>query len=308
MKYSIILPVYNEEENVEMVYERVSAVLKKITSEFELIYINDGSYDRTLAVLKDLHKRDSRVKVISFSRNFGHQTGVSVGLLKSSGKIVAVLDGDLQDPPEVLPTFFDKLDEGYDVVYAVRTKRKEFFLKRLAYDSFYRLLQSISQIKIPLDSGDFCVMNRRVVDAMNSLPERNRYVRGLRSWVGFKQIGITYDRPSREAGETKYTLAKLFKLAFDGIFSFSYVPLQMMSVGGFIALNLSALYTVWVIYQKYFTDNYNQVPGFATNVILITFFGGLQLFSLGIMGEYMRRMYDETKQRPQAIIESLIGF
>ena len=233
---------------------------------------------------------------------------VSAGLQHAKGKNVAVLDADLQDPPEVLPHFFDKLNSGYDVVYAIRKKRKEGFLKKAAYSTFYRILQKLSNIYIPLDSGDFCVMNDRVIKAVNSLPERNRFVRGLRSWVGFKQIGIEYERSSRNAGESKYSFTGLLKLAFDGIFSFSFAPLQLMFYLGSIALLLSVIGSIVAIYLRFFTTAYTEVPGFATTIILIMFIGGLQMFSMGIMGEYMRRVYDEVKQRPQFIIDSKIGF
>lgn len=307
MHYSIILPVYNEEVNIETMYSRVKAVMDYLKGEYELIFINDGSYDSTREMLHKLHAQDSKVKVINFSRNFGHQVAVSAGLQFAKGKYVAVLDADLQDPPEVLPQFFSKLDEGYDVVYAIRKKRKEGFFKKTAYSVFYRILQQLSNIYIPLDSGDFCVMNERVIKAINMLPERNRFVRGLRSWVGFKQIGIEYERSSRNAGESKYSFTGLMKLAFDGIFSFSFAPLQLMFYLGSISLILSILGSIFAVYLRFFTTAYKAVPGFATTIILIMFIGGLQMFCMGIMGEYIRRVYDEVKQRPQFIIESKLG-
>lgn len=318
MKYSIILPVYNEQENLQQLYERISKVMGKLRpkvdrpmgdkTSYELIFVNDGSTDRTREQLEALNKKDSMVKIVHFSRNFGHQTAVSAGLKYCSGEMVAILDSDLQDPPEVLPEFFKKLDSGYDTVYAIRKNRKESVWKRIAYSSYYRILKALANVDIPLDSGDFCVMSRRMIDAINSLPERNRFVRGLRSWVGFKQIGLAYDRDARSAGESKYTMSKLFKLASDGIFSFSYVPLQGITWIGFLGILFSVVGTLWAGYQKFFTPNYNAVPGFATTVILIMFIGGLQLFSLGVVGEYMRRMYDEIKARPQYIIDSTVGF
>jgi len=307
MKYSIILPVYNEQENLQQLYERISKAMGKLKS-YELIFVNDGSTDKTREQLEALNKKDSMVKIVHFSRNFGHQTAVSAGLKYCTGELVAILDADLQDPPEVLPDFFKKLESGYDTVYAVRKNRKEGLWKRFAYSFYYRLLKTIANIDIPLDSGDFCVMNRRMVDAINSLPERNRFVRGLRSWVGFKQIGMSYDRDARQAGVSKYTMSKMFKLATDGIFSLSYMPLQMITWLGFFGIFLSVIGTLWAGYQRFFTSNYNSVPGFATTVILIMFIGGLQLFSLGVVGEYMRRMYDEIKARPQYIIDSTVGF
>jgi dolichol-phosphate mannosyltransferase len=308
MKYSAIIPVYNEEENINILYKRVSDVLKKLKGDYEIILINDGSYDKTAQILFSLHQKNSNIKVINFSRNFGHQVAVSAGLKYCSGDYIAVLDGDLQDPPEILPKFFKKLDEGYDAVYAIRKERKENFFKKFCYSFFYRFLKTIANIDIPLDSGDFCVMKKRIVDSINLLPERNRFVRGLRSWVGFKQIGLEYERDKRFAGKSKYGLRKLFKLAFDGIFSFSYVPLQMMFYLGLLSLFLSFVGTIIAIYFRFFTTAYNRVPGFATTIILLMFVGGLVLFSVGVMGEYIRRIYDEIKQRPQYIIDSLIGF
>lgn len=308
MNYSIILPVFNEEDTIQNLYERVKPVMDSLKGEYEVIFINDGSYDATEEMLQSLFEKDNHVKVINFSRNFGHQVAVSAGLQHSRGKRVAVLDADLQDPPEVLPEFFKKMDEGFDVVYAIRKKRKESFFKKAAYSMFYRILQKLSNIYIPLDSGDFCVMNERVVKAVNSLPERNRFVRGLRSWVGFKQTGIEYERSSRYAGESKYSFTGLLKLAFDGIFSFSFAPLQLMFYLGSIALFLSLIGSIVAVYLRFFTTAYKEVPGFATTIILIMFIGGLQMFSMGIMGEYIRRVYDEVKQRPQFIIDSKLGF
>jgi len=308
MKYSIILPVYNEQENIVSLNQRVSKVMLGLKSEYEIIFINDGSIDQTLNILKELNKKDKKIKIINFSRNFGHQTAVTAGLNFVSGEQVAILDADLQDPPEILPKFFKKLDDGFDVVYAIRKKRKENILKKASYSLFYKFLHMIASVNIPLDSGDFCVLSRRMVKTINSFPERNRFVRGLRSWAGFKQVGIEYEREKRFKGESKYGLRKLLKLAFDGIFSFSFVPLQVMFILGSISLFFSIIGVLWAIYMKFFTTAYAQVPGFATTTILIMFVGGLQLFSIGIMGEYLRRVYDEVKQRPQYIIESKIGF
>lgn len=308
MKYSVILPVYNEQENLNFLNKRVVKVLVSLKKEYEIIFVNDGSCDRTKNILEDLHKINNNIKIINFSRNFGHQIAVTAGLNFASGEEVAILDADLQDPPEILPIFFAKLNEGYDVVYAIRKKRKENIFKRTAYSFFYKILHLIASVDIPLDSGDFCVLSQRMVKTINSFPERNRFIRGLRSWAGFKQIGLEYEREKRLSGESKYGLKKLFKLAFDGIFSFSFVPLQIMFFLGSISLFLSIMGIFWAIYMKFFTTAYNRVPGFATTTILIMFVGGLQLFSIGIMGEYMRRVYDEVKQRPQYIIESKLGF
>ncbi len=308
MKYSAILPIYNEETNIPSLYKRLTKVLSKLSSQYEIVCINDGSWDRSYDLLLKLHKKDKKVKLINFSRNFGHQIAVSAGLAHATGDKIAVLDADLQDPPEILPEFFKKLDKGYDVVYAIRKKRKEGVLKKAAYMLFYRILRQLTQTDIPLDSGDFCVMKKRVAQALSSLPERNRFVRGLRSWVGYKQTGIEYERDGRFSGESKYSLRKMFRLAFDGIFSFSYVPLQFMFLIGLISLVLSCVGIILVVYYKYFTPYFDRVPGFATTTILVSFIGGLQMFSIGLMGEYVRRVYDEIKQRPLYIIESAYGF
>ncbi len=308
MKYSLILPIYNEEESIKRLYRRLTYAMDRLEDNYEIIFVNDGSSDQTAHLLNQLQKENKQVKIINFSRNFGHQTAVTAGLNYAAGEIIAVLDADLQDPPEVLPLFFKKIHEGYDVVYAIRRNRKEKTSMRFMYGFFYRLLKMVANIDIPLDSGDFCVMRRKVVDAINSLPERNRFVRGLRSWVGYKQIGCEYERDQRYAGKSKYGMSKLMKLAFDGIFSFSYVPLQIMFYVGLGSLIISFIGSIIAVYMRFFTTAYTQVPGFATTIILIMFVGGLQLFSLGIMGEYMRRVYDEVKQRKPYIIESLVGF
>ena len=308
MKYSFILPVYNEAASLPYLYLRLMKIIDKLKTDYELIFINDGSIDASFFILKKLRQKNKSVKIISFSRNFGHQTAVTAGLQHATGDYIFILDADLQDPPELIPKFIGKLKLGYDTVYAVRTKRKEFVLKKIAYSLFYRLLNLISSIDIPLDSGDFCAMNKNVLEAINSLPERNRFIRGIRSWVGFKSIGIEYERQGRSHGKSKYTVSKLIKLAFDGIFSFSYIPLQLMFLFGLLALILSFIGIVIALYMKFFTTNYNRVPGFATTVILVLFTSGLQLFSIGILGEYLRRVYDETKRRPPYIISSVIGF
>lgn len=308
MRLSLIFPVFNEEANIQALYDKTKKIVDQMDGGYEIIFVNDGSWDNTLAILFDLHEKNKNIKIINFSRNFGHQNAVSAGLRYAEGDCVAILDADLQDNPEILPAFIKKLDEGFDVVYAIRKKRKENFIKRLSYSFFYRMLKSVADINIPLDSGDFCVMSKRVVKVLNSLPEKNRFIRGLRSWVGFKQTGIEYERSARFAGESKYTLSKMMKLAFDGIFSFSYMPLQFMFFLGLLALILSFVGIVAAVYMKFFTTNYALVPGFATTIILVMFVGGLQLFSIGLVGEYLRRVYDEIKQRPSYIIESLVGF
>lgn len=307
IKYSIILPSYNEETNINEIYTRIYKTVSNLTEEYEVIFINDGSTDNTEQKIRELHGQNSRVKLINFSRNFGHQTAVTAGLNYAKGEVIALLDSDLQDPPEVLPSFFNKINEGYDVVYAIRKNRKESSVKKAAYFLFYRLLNVVSNIKIPLDSGDFCVMNRKIVDILNKLPERNRFIRGLRSWVGYKQIGLEYDRDERFSGKSKYNIQKLFKLAFDGIFSFSYAPLQFLTFTGFSFFVLSILGSLMTVYFKLFTKIY--IPqGFPTTIIVILFIGGINMLSLGIIGEYIGRIYDEVKRRAPFLIASTVGF
>ena len=306
MIYSIIIPVYNEAENIEALYARLSTVMKKMGKPYELLFVNDGSQDTTGNILHSLHSKDTQVKVINFSRNFGHQMAVTAGLTYCAGEYIAVIDADLQDPPEILPQFFAKLESGNDVVYAVRTHRKEGIVKKSAYFLFYRILRKAANISIPLDSGDFCVMRKRVVDAINTMPERNRFIRGLRSFVGFTQVGLEYERDKRVSGKSKYTFRKLMRLAFDGIVSFSYVPLQILTVVGFLFFILSIAGSLATVYFKLFTSVY--IPrGFPTTIITIMFIGGVNMLALGIIGEYIGRIYDEVKRRHPYIIESSMG-
>lgn len=309
---SIVIPVFNEEETLPKLSERLIGASAAWGDTFEVILVDDGSKDRTPQMLKELCQRDPRFKCLTFSRNFGHQTAVTAGLNQVSGDVVAVMDADLQDPPEVLPRFLEKWREGFDVVYAIRKKRKEGPFKRFAYWAFYRILDYLSSIKIPLDSGDFCVMDRRVVDLLNALPERNRFVRGLRSWLGFRQIGVEYERDARYAGEVKYTLKKLLQLAFDGIVSFTYRPLQMIGAAGLIISLLSfvgflGFFILSVFDLRVFGHSPRESPGQTTIVLSILFLGGVQLISLGVIGEYLGRIYDEVKQRPQYVVKDSTG-
>ncbi len=303
---SIILPVFNEEANIKSLHSRVVKALKPLKKSFEIIFINDGSHDKSLQHIKRLQAKNKYIRIINFSRNYGHQAAVTAGLDYCSGDYVAVLDADLQDPPEILPDFFGKLDEGYDVVYAVRKNRKEHPIKKTAYALFYRILQAVSNIDIPLDSGDFCVMKKRVVQTMRAMPERNRFVRGIRSWVGFNQTGLEYERSVRHAGDSKYSFRKLVQLAVDGILSFSYIPLRIMTFGGLFAFLGSIIGVFIALYLRLFTNTF--VPGFATTVILLLSGVGIIVLGLGIIGEYIAHIYDEVKQRPPYIIESTYGF
>lgn len=303
---SIVIPVYNEEQVLEILYDRLCSVLDKINKNFEVILVDDGSHDSSPLIMQKLHEKDPRFKIVRFSRNFGHQIAISAGLNFISGEVIAIMDADLQDPPEVLPQFLEKWKEGYHVIYAIRTKRKENFLKRAAYALFYRVLSRISHIEIPLDSGDFCVMDRKIVKILNKMPERNRFVRGIRSWIGFKQTGLSYERDKRYAGEAKYTFRKLLRLAFDGVVSFSFVPLKMASLFGFAVSVFAFFYAVATLFQKLFTTT--TVPGYTTIIILVCFFGGVQLMTIGILGEYLGRIFDEVKKRPLYLVDEMIGF
>lgn len=306
VEISVVIPVFNEQDVLPQLYERVNKVLAELTDSYEVIFINDGSTDYSLATLKEFSANDKRAKILSFSRNFGHQVAISAGLNFSSGLCVAVMDGDLQDPPELLKTFIKKWKAGYHVVYAVRKKRKEGILKRMAYKIYYRLLRKVSGIGIPLDSGDFCLMDRKVVDLLNSLPERNRFVRGLRSWVGFRQVGVEYDRDARHAGKPKYTFSKLLRLGIDGLISFSYLPLKVAIYLGLTISLLSIGYALYIAICRIVLGT--TVEGWTSIVVGISFLSGIQLLVLGFIGEYIGRIFDEVKRRPLYILSESIGF
>ena len=304
-RISLVFPVYNEEQVLPVLYDRVRELLVQLPYEAEVILVNDGSRDGSLELLKRFHAADPRFKVIDFSRNFGHQVAITAGIDFATGDAVILLDADLQDPPELLPQFLQQWEAGYQVVYAVRRKRKEHLFKRMAYATFYRVLQRISNIAMPLDAGDFCLMDRVVVDTLKAMQERNRFVRGLRSWAGFQQIGLEYDRAQRHSGEVKYTMSKLMRLALDGIFAFSYFPLQLASYTGFIISGASFLGILVYLYREIFVGG--EPRGFPTLVILILFLGGIQLISLGVIGEYIGRIYDEVKRRPTYVVKQTYG-
>lgn len=307
-KISIVIPCFNEEAVLPELFRRLTKSANTWKLNYEIICIDDGSQDKTLRMLKKQSRKDAHWKVLSFSRNFGHQTAVSCGLHYATGDAVIVMDADLQDPPEELKRFIDKWLSGYEVVYAIRRKRKESPLKKSSYWLFYRLLSKLSNFDIPLDSGDFSVLDRKVVDVLKNMPERNRFVRGLRAWSGFKQIGLEYDRASRAAGAPKYTLSKLIKLATDGIIAFSSVPLTIASYIGLAVSVLAVIGVIFTLLQRIFINFFESiglgpVPGFATIVIAILFLGGVQLIFLGIIGSYLSRIYDEVKGRPLWIIK-----
>ena len=303
--YSLVIPVYNERETIPTLHDRVKKVIDALDAPAEVIVVEDGGTDGSFELLKEIHRKDARFKVLSFSRNFGHQVAISAGIEHALGDAVMIIDGDLQDPPEVLPQFISKWKEGYDVVYAIRTKRKENIFKRAAYAAFYRLLNRLSYLNVPLDSGDFCLMDKRVVDAMRMLPERKRFVRGLRTWVGFRQVGLAYERDRRFAGEPKYTFGKLLALAYDGIFSISTTPLRVAVYIGFALAILAFLGGLLVIYGKLVYGI--ALAGWSSTIVIITFLGGVTLSTLGMIGEYVSRIYDEVKSRPLYIVREKLG-
>jgi len=309
---SIVIPCYNEEEVLETLRERLTKACELWAYGWEVVAVDDGSRDETWSILSRFQEEDPRWKGLSFSRNFGHQAAVSAGLFHATGDAVFIIDADLQDPPEELHRFISKWEEGYDVIYGVRQKRKEGLAKRFCYWAFYRLMAQAVQFDIPLDSGDFCLMSRRMVNTLNLMPERNRFVRGLRAWAGFKQTAIHYERHGRAAGAPKYNFTKLLKLALDGMISFSGLPLKMAAHFGFLVAALSLVGILFTLFQRMFSGFFNAiglapVPGFATIVIAILFMGGVQLMFLGVIGEYLFRIFDEVKQRPGWIVREGLG-
>ena len=309
---SVVIPCYNESEVLPLLYERVTAAVKSWGMRYEIITVDDGSTDDTWAMLASYHEADSNWKAVRLARNFGHQLALWAGLKQTRGDAVVVLDADLQDPPETVPKLLEKWKEGYDIVYAIRQNRKEGPLKLAAYYCYYRVLAFLAEIEVPLDSGDFCVMDRRVVDTMTSITEQQPFVRGLRAWVGFRQIGVPYDRDRRAAGDVKYTFRKLSQLALNGIFSYSTRPLKLATYMGFIVSIMAFLGAIFTFFQRIFADQFAAwgmpfVPGFATNVIAVLFIGGVQLVCVGILGEYVARIYDNVRGRPQFTISDVKG-
>ena len=305
-RLSVAIPIHNEESVLPELLTRLMGVLDKVQGgPHELLFVDDGSTDGTLALLEEAAQRDSRIMVLSLSRNFGHQAALTAALDHVTGDATVLMDGDLQDEPESIPRLLEKFFEGHDVVYAQRTRRKEAWPLRLSYYVFYRLMARLSDMKLPLDAGDFALMSRRVVEHLQRLQEHHRYLRGLRSWVGFRQIGIPVERSQRHSGRSKYSVFRLLKLASDGIFAFSIVPIRAAAILGAISIGLSGLFAVYTIFAKLFL---NQTPkGFTALLLLITFLSGILLFFLGVIGEYVGRIYEESKGRPIYIIGRLIG-
>lgn len=303
---SIVVPVFNAGMFLHKTVEAIDQQRQESNWSLELIMIDDGSKDNTYLRVEELSRKYNYIKGIKLSRNFGHQAAVRTGLAFCKGDYVAVIDDDLQDPPSLLPSFFNYLDRGYDVAYGERRKRKDNLIKRFPAASFYRLLRILSSIEIPLDSGDFCVMKKHVVEHMLTLPERNPFLRGMRAWVGFKQIAVTYERNARVDGKSNYTFAMMLQLGVNGIFSFSKAPLRFITFIGFIGLGFSVIYSILII-SLYFSSGF-EVRGWATLALLILFFGSLNLICLGVIGEYIARIYDETLDRPHSVIEKTLNF
>ena len=303
---SVVLPCFNERENLQPLHARLAPLLEKITEHFEVIFVDDGSSDGCSEMLDELHRHDPRFKVIHFSRNFGHQAALSAGLDASTGAAVVLMDCDLQDPPEVIEDFVRAWRAGHEVVYGVRRKRKEGLLKRAGYAVFYRSMRLVAQIEVPLDAGDFCLMDRKVVDALKRLPEAHRFLRGLRSWVGFRQTGIEYERQGRHAGEPKYTFSKLVRLAVSGYVGFSTVPLRIASWLGLACAGIGFGIAIWAVGTKLL--GIPSPRGWASNMAVMLFLGGIQLLVLGVMGEYLGRVYDEARARPSYVVRERVGF
>lgn len=306
-RFTLVIPIYNEEEVLPLLTERLRAVLPTLGfAEHEVLFVDDGSHDRSRELVEQLVDEDPVFRAVFLTRNFGHQAAVSTGLRYASGSVIAVMDADLQDPPEVLADLVAALDAGADVAFAVRRKRKESVFKRGSYHLFYRLLEVMSDTPIPRDAGDFCCMRSQVVEAMLTLPERNRFVRGLRAWVGFRQVGVEYERQARGAGEPKYGLRGLLGLAYAGLFSFSSLPVKIMQFLGFatsvLALALAGAYFFW-----YLVSPEKFPAGWATLIISLWFLGGLQMFFMGLLGEYMFRTFDESRARPTALVARVVG-
>jgi polyisoprenyl-phosphate glycosyltransferase len=302
---SIVIPLYNESESMPLLVKRLDDLCKSVDLSIEIILVDDGSRDNTAYLMQQVSLTDEKYVSVFLARNYGHQIALSAGLAAvSATEAIMVIDGDLQDPPELLSKFYERFTEGYDVVYAIRKKRKENVAKRFAYHLFYRLLQKISYINIPIDSGDFSLISRRMVDIMNSMPEESRYIRGMRTWIGFKQIGIEYERDKRVAGDSKYSLRMLFNLAYNGIFNFSELPIKFITNLGIASFLIAVAYLSITLVNRFLFD---AVPeGFTALLFIIVLFAGVQLMSLGVIGEYVLRIFFQVKGRPLYIVKNKI--
>ncbi|AHK41571.1 TPA: glycosyltransferase family 2 protein [Bacillus anthracis] len=303
---SVVVPMYFEEEVAQECYNRLKSVMLQNDINYEFVFVNDGSTDRTMEILSEIAANDYRTKIVNFARNFGHQVAVTAGIAAAKGDAIVIIDADLQDPPEVIPELIAKWEEGYEVVYAKRKQRKgETWFKLLTAKYFYKFLNYMSDIDIPKDTGDFRIIDRKVADVFNQMTERNRFIRGMMSWVGFRQTYVEYERDERFAGETKYPLKKMIKFASDGIIAFSTKPLRIVMSLGLLSVLISIIVLLYTITVK-IIDNGTQT-GWASIMVAITFFSGIQLLGLGIVGQYIARIYDESKNRPIYIVKETIN-
>jgi len=299
---SIVIPIYNEEGNIAHLYKRLVVVLREMGLSYEIIFVNDGSADQSIQLIQALSLSDDKVKYIDLSRNFGHQIAVSAGLDFASGNTVVIIDADLQDPPELIATLYQKWQEGYEVVYATRNKRKgESALKLFTARVFYRLMRMLTSIDIPVDTGDFRLIDRKVVEALKNMPEKNKFLRGQIAWIGFNQCSVQYDRDERQYGKTGYTYRKMMRLAIDGITAFSDIPLKLVTVFGFLVSGMSFLVMLYALYSKYIKEDF--VKGWPSTILSILFIGGIQLIGIGIIGEYISRINNNVRNRPLYLIK-----
>lgn len=307
-KVSVVIPMYNEEEVANKSYTKIKDILENLKQyEYEIIFVNDGSKDSTLSILQKIAKENEKVKVLSFSRNFGHQAAVTAGLQYVTGDAIVIMDADLQDPPELIPDMLKLWEEGNEVIYGKRKSREgESAFKLFTAKMFYKTLNALSDVEIPKDTGDFRLVDRKVVDTVNSLPEHNKFLRGLFSWVGYKQAPFEYERKERFAGETKYPLRKMLKLASDGIISFSTKPLKLVGALGMISIVISVILLIYAL-VSFACHSPNLSAGWTSIMVAVTFFAGIQLMSIWIIAEYVGRIYDECKQRPQYIVDKKIN-
>lgn len=304
--YSIVIPVYNEEKNLGELYLQLSRALESLSKPKELIFVNDGSQDHSLEILEKLAKNNKDVRILSLSRNFGQQAAVTAGLANASGEVVALMDADLQDPPETLLKLLQKVADGYDVAYGVSTKRHDPFIRKLLMNSYYWVMNWMASCQIPQGAGIFSALSRPAVEALLELPERNRFLPALRSWVGFKQIGVPFEKPKRFAGKESQSFLKLFRMGFDALLSFSYFPLRWATILGLIISVVALISILDVLYQKYIAGT--AILGWSSTLISILFIGAVQLLTVGLIGEYLGRIYDEVKKRPYYLISKKTNF
>lgn len=308
VKYSFILAAYNEESNISEIYRRLADILSGLDGNSEIIFVDDGSRDQTLNIIKALRQKDKRVCFVSLARNFGHQVAISAGFKYARGNAIFVMDADLQDPPELIPEMVGEWQKGYKIVYAKRARRKgESFIKKFFAYVFYRLLRKLTQMDIPVDSGDFCLLDRCIVDVINSMPERHRYLRGMRAWIGYRKKAVTFERPARYSGKAKYTCSKSLALAIDSIISFTRIPLQLATFIGLASAGIAFISTLLILYWRIFIPG-TKLTGITMIIITFFFIGGVQLICLGIIGEYIGRIYEESQKRPLYTISQAEGF